>query len=546
MARSVPIPTGWVSRFPGLSAIRPTGSERSDDMDITAPLVEISHVHRGWLARLQRFDPVGPLVLAHGLALAVLGALAYPLEVIATAAVLLGSRVVLVALARQVAQAGRGRIFLVRGVGSLILVSAIVAFDGGTESPLFFSLIFLLVWEAVMNPLRRLILMGISAVVVYVALILAVPDVTVTSLVRLGVFFLFIGLLVWARALYQYWQRVAAETRAVAEGIIEDSPIGFAVYQAGSLRCLFANRVAAGFGLDGRTVMLPYGTSSKPMPVGDVLATVVASSEPQPPTLYVSTSEDGAERFLRIGVAVRQVPESEDWLMVHAEDVTPQVTVGEQHRRFLESANHQFRTPLSPILAYGEMIRRGELSEVQLNEAGAAIEGAARRLEKLLDRISSLLRVERVQNRSVTTISVRDFIDRHLLEADPDLEELLVVGSGADLIMRCDPSPLVGALRELADNARLHGIPPVIINASTVDDRTIVRVSDHGPGPDIEPSTPLDLTWGLLAHPERMPPQMGERLGIPHAYNLVLAAGGTLSFERDQSGWAFVLDVDPG
>jgi hypothetical protein len=28
-------------------------------------------------------------------------------------------------------------------------------------------------------------------------------------------------------------------------------------------------------------------------------------------------------------------------------------------------------------------------------------------------------------------------------------------------------------------------------------------VSDQGPGPDIEPSTPLDLTWGLLAHPER-------------------------------------------
>ena len=140
----------------------------------------------------------------------------------------------------------------------------------------------------------------------------------------------------------------------------------------------------------------------------------------------------------------------------------------------------------------------------------------------------------------------RKLVDRNSSRPGQDHEELLVVGSGADLIMRCDPSPLVGAFRELADNARLHGIPPVIINASTVDDRTIVRVSDQGPGPDIEPSTPLDLTWGLLAHPVRMPPQMGERLGITHAYNLVLAAGGTLSFERDQSGWAFVLHLDPG
>jgi len=515
--------------------------------DIEAPLRDFPSSRRGWLTRLGRFDPVGPLVVGHAVSLAVLGSVRHPIGVLALAGGLLVWRVVLAAVAGQLDRERRGGVFLARGLGSLVLVGGLVVLDGGTESPLFFAMLVVVVWEAAMNPLRRLLWLGSGAVLVYVSVILGVPDVTPTSLARLGVFVFFIGLLVWARALSEYWQRESVEAKALAAGIVEEAPNGFVLYDSGSLRCLFANQVASGLGLDTpeKTVLIRYGASSGEETVEDVLTGAVTSGEPPPPTLYVVSPGTAEEKFLRIGMTRRPVPNSEDLLMVYAEDVTAQVSAGEQHRRFLESANHQFRTPLSPIVAYSDLIARGDLKPGELQEAGVAIGDAARRIETLLDRISSLLRLQRDPNRSMRTMTVGELIEVHLLGADPDLDMLIVIEDGRDLAVRCDPGLLTGALLELVDNGRRHGTPPVIICAKMADDRVGLSLCDRGPGPGIEPGTPLDHTWGLLAHPEVMPPQMGERLGITYAYTLTQAAGGSLRFQRDETGWAFVFDL-PG
>jgi hypothetical protein len=73
-----------------------------------------------------------------------------------------------------------------------------------------------------------------------VGAIAGADDVTVTSLVRLGVFLSFIGLLVRGRALPEHWQKESARARTLAAGIAEEAPIGFALYGCDSLGCLFA------------------------------------------------------------------------------------------------------------------------------------------------------------------------------------------------------------------------------------------------------------------------------------------------------------------
>lgn len=95
----------------------------------------------------------------------------------------------------------------------------------------------------------------------------------------------------------------------------------------------------------------------------------------------------------------------------------------------------------------------------------------------------------------------------------------------------------------LIDDGQPHSTPPVTITARPTDDRIRVDLHDQGPGPDIEPHVPLDLTWGLLAPPEVMPPEVGDRLDIAFAYTLTCVAGGVLGFERDQTSWAFVFEL---
>jgi len=483
------------------------------------------------------------------LALAVFGDLLRPVVVSVVAGGLLVWRTGLNTLADRIVTVRRGGVSLVRGAGSLVLAGGIVGLDGGTESPFFFSMLIVVVWEAVISPVRRFIRLAIAAVLVYVGVIAGADDVTVTSLVRLGVFLSFIGLLVWGRALSEHWQRESTRARTLAAGIAEEAPIGFALYDCDSLGCLFANETARRFGLADvdQTTIARFGGSTVPdQRLGEVLAGVVASGEPGPPSLYVASSATGGETFLRIGVSLRRMPEEPALLMVYAEDVTSRVVAGEQHRRFLESANHQFRTPLSPIVAYSELIAGGELDGEEVREAAVVIGDAGARIERLLDRISSLLRLQREPDRSAVAVTIGELIDTYLLAARPDLGSVLKVEGERDLAVLCDPLPLTIALNELIDNGQRHGTPPVTISVRPVDAGVCLRLYDRGPGPDIDPGTPLGQPWSLLARSEVMPPEMGDRLGITYAHTVALAAGGSLRFERDEASWAFALDLPVG
>ncbi|NOY54504.1 MAG: HAMP domain-containing histidine kinase [Actinobacteria bacterium] len=502
-----------------------------------------------WQTWFESFDPVGPIVTVHVLVLAMFGDVLHPVGTLIVAGILLLWRTGLDTLADRIALVRKGGVYLIRGVGSLVLVGVIVALDGGTESPFFFAMLIVVVWEAVTSPLRRIIWMAVAAVVVYLGVIAGANDVTVTSVVRLGVFLAFIGLLIWGRALSEYWQRESTRARTLAAGIAEEAPIGFALYDGDSLRCLFANETARRFGLADteHTTIARFGGSAVPgQRLGEVLAGMVTSGEPGPPSLYVVPSTTGRETFLRIGASLHREMNDPALLMVYAEDVTSQVLAGEQHRRFMESANHQFRTPLSPIVGYSELIAKGELEGEDLREAAVAIRDAGARIEQLLDRISSVLRLQRGPQRSVVAVTIGELIDSYLLGARPGLESLVTVEGERSLVVRCDPLPLTIALYELIENSRRYGTPPVTISVRSIPAGVCLRVCDLGPGPDIDSRTPLGQAWSLLAHSEVMPPEMGDRLGITYAHTLTVAAGGSLRFERAKASWAFAIDLPIG
>jgi K+-sensing histidine kinase KdpD len=192
------------------------------------------------------------------------------------------------------------------------------------------------------------------------------------------------------------------------------------------------------------------------------------------------------------------------------------------------------------------MIAKGDLEGEELREAAEAIRDGGVRIERLLDRISSLLRLQRGPRRSGVTVTIGELIDDHLLSARPDLDPVIAVEGERDLVVRCDPGLLAIALGELIDNSRRHGNPPVILSVEGADEGVCLRLHDRGPGPDIDSETPLGQMWGLLTHPEVMPPEMGDRLGISYASALAVAAGGSLRFERAETSWAFALDLPVG
>jgi signal transduction histidine kinase len=511
----------------------------------TDTLDSSSRVIRDRFRRFSRLDPVGPVVAGHALLLTALGSVERTGDMLALAAAVLGWRGVLTFVANRADRTARHRSMFAREFGSLVLVGVMMGLDGGTDSPIFFSMLIVLVWAAAMNPLNRFVSIGIASLVVYLAVILLVPDVTVASLGRFGVFVFFVGLLAWARALSDFWERDSRRSKELAAEILTRVPTGFVLFDSVDLACLFANPVATDLGLDQPELrrLSRYGAPNGTITFYELLTSVTTSGEALAPTLYVMSTGEPRETFLRITVTPRRVADDKRLLlMVSAEDVSAQVAAGEQQRRFLESANHQFRTPLSPILAYSTLIARQELGSDDLKEAGETIRKAAIRIETLLERISSLLRLQRRHHRELHSIEVHDLFENHVFDLAPQLRDHIDVTADDNLALRCEPAPLASAILELAVNSQQHGVPPITVTAHSHNDTVSIRIYDGGPGPNLDPDTPLDLTWGAIAHPEQMPPEMGDRLGLSYAVTLTQTAGGALHYERNQTSWAFTLE----
>src|SRR6476660_9719301 len=139
------------------------------------------------------------------------------------------------------------------------------------------------------------------------------------------------------------------------------------------------------------------------------------------------------------------------------------------HKMLLANASHELRTPLARIrlgleLAAADPARKAEL------------ESDIAELDQLVDEILLVSRLDATEQ-----LDVREDVDLAALAAeecarydDCSLEAKPVTVSG-------DPMLLRRMIRNLIENAKLHGQPPIEVTVANEDGRTVLNVLDHGP-----------------------------------------------------------------
>ena len=142
------------------------------------------------------------------------------------------------------------------------------------------------------------------------------------------------------------------------------------------------------------------------------------------------------------------------------------------HKALLANASHELRTPLARIRMAVELMkedadaaRRAEL-ERDIAELDALIEEIL--LASRLDAMRDTGRFEPVDLLGLAAEECARYEDAEL-----DGERLSVHG---------DPRLLRRMVRNLLENARQHGAPPIEMRVRTVDGRAEIRVCDHGAG----------------------------------------------------------------
>lgn len=266
------------------------------------------------------------IILAlHAAGLLLAGTLVRPVAIAILTALLVVARWLLRSVGRRRRQPEARRFYLLATSAlSIIVVGAVVVADGGTESPLFFWMLIVLAWQALLFERRDLILLDGVAAATYLGVIFAAADVSATSVARFALLLAFMLVLYSGRTVLDGYRTRVRRMDAVIATLVHDLPMAVAVFDSDRETVLYANTAAEGMGLDDRAAMARLVPTDPSLRRG---AGTLGESihfrawEALPPRTYQRLGEP--DRLFRVGVRPERLEDGAAILVVYGEDVSP-------------------------------------------------------------------------------------------------------------------------------------------------------------------------------------------------------------------------------
>jgi two-component system, OmpR family, sensor histidine kinase KdpD len=209
----------------------------------------------------------------------------------------------------------------------------------------------------------------------------------------------------------------------------------------------------------------------------------------------------------------------------------------------LRAVSHDLRSPLTAIRAAAEPLRDGNLDRSARFELASVVMEESERLSRLIDNLLDLSRLE--AGAAEPRAAPCDIAE--VLQAAVD--ELRVPKSAIRLQisdnipeMHVDPAQLQRAFANLIENAYDHGRGhPVMLRASALHNRVMIRVVDRGPGiPSAERERVFEPFFRREAEPGG---RRGSGLGLAIVRGFVEGNGGRVTVESlPGQGTSFVLE----
>jgi two-component system, OmpR family, sensor histidine kinase KdpD len=209
----------------------------------------------------------------------------------------------------------------------------------------------------------------------------------------------------------------------------------------------------------------------------------------------------------------------------------------------LRAVSHDLRSPLTAIRAAAEPLRDGSLDQDERSEMSSVVIDEAVRLSRLIDKLLDLSRLEAGATAPrLTPCDVAEVIFAAIDELRPPLSAFRLQIADHMPEVEADPVQLQRAFANVFENAHHHSEGhPVIVRASALHDRVLVRVVDRGPG---IPAAEQDRVFEPFFRSESDGSgHRGSGLGLAIARGFVEVNGGRIWLESSPGqGTSFVLE----
>lgn len=208
---------------------------------------------------------------------------------------------------------------------------------------------------------------------------------------------------------------------------------------------------------------------------------------------------------------------------------------------FWKTAIHELRTPMTSIRGYSDMLAKpemgGQLSEMQQKLLGV-VRNNSRRMESLLADFSIMnkLRASALQLKPKldTVKNIAMMVEKRIEPTAAELGRKLIVNVPSGLpMLQTDGEHLSMALAKLVENGlRYSPAENGKVELTARQDGTHVQiiVSDNGIGMSKEEILKLGRAYFRADH-EVVRAYKGSGLGVPIAYSLMAALGGTVNVD---------------
>jgi two-component system, OmpR family, sensor histidine kinase KdpD len=226
---------------------------------------------------------------------------------------------------------------------------------------------------------------------------------------------------------------------------------------------------------------------------------------------------------------------------IHADRAAAAVQTESYRTVILDALAHEFKTPLSTILAAAGALREASSLGPQHHEMTEIVEIEAARLSRLTSRLIRTARLEREEIRPWI-----ELIDVYSVVAETvDQYARLSAGRRIGVVKDCDSSEVMAdpellrlAISQLLDNACKYSSPgsAVTLSIAREHDEVVVRVLSSGnPIPASERSRIFERFYRGIDGRRAGP---GSGLGLFVARKIALALGGNIELDGDNPGAA--------
>ncbi len=193
----------------------------------------------------------------------------------------------------------------------------------------------------------------------------------------------------------------------------------------------------------------------------------------------------------------------------------------EREKTFTRYASHELRTPVATLRATLEAVQGGAMPPEQL------IPVLGRNLERIERTLNGLLALARGPG-EFRSLEMREFLQSILQSLPPNQRAGVRLEAQPGRVW-APPEALEAALRNLLENAFLHGKPPVLLRFEASPPQLIIH--DQGPGVPEEALHRLGTPFYRVT-----PNQNGLGLGLALVKQMAEAAGGTLALRNHPAG----------